>query len=235
MSASTVDGGSDEAGAGGASPDEAAMGGASASDDARSLGAVILAGGLARRMGGVDKGLVPLGGQPMIAHVMARVRPAVDALVINANRNEAVYAALGAKVVADHHPGHLGPLAGLAAGLAALDTARVLLCPCDSPFIATELVARLDKACAAAAVSIAVAHDGERLQPVFAVVDASIAPSLDAYLSAGERKIDRWYAGEAMQIVDCSDLAGSFRNINTEAERSDAEARLAEHPAGDGA
>jgi len=195
-----------------------------------SLGAVILAGGLARRMGGVDKGLVPLGGQPMIAHVMAQIRPAVHTLVINANRNEAVYSALGASVIADRHPGHLGPLAGLAAGLAALDTARVLLCPCDSPFIATELVSRLDSVCAEPRVSIAVAHDGDRLQPVFAVVDRRVADSLDAYLAAGERKIDRWYAGEAMRAVDCSDLAESFRNVNTEAERLLAERTLAASP-----
>lgn len=194
------------------------------------LGAVVLAGGLARRMGGVDKGLVPLGGRPMIEHVLGAVRPAVDALVVNANRSTDAYAAIArdhdATLVADRHAGHLGPLAGLAAGLHALDTTRAFLCPCDSPFVDAALVARLAEACTAPDVDIAVAHDGERLQPVFCVVERRLLDSLEAFLEAGERKIDRWYAGEAMRAVDCADLAVSFRNVNTEEERAAAEATL---------
>ena len=194
------------------------------------LGAVVLAGGLARRMGGLDKGLVPLGGRAMIEHVLARVRPSVDALVVNANRNAEAYAALAARheaaLVADGHPGHLGPLAGLAAGIGALGTTRVFLCPCDSPFVAPALVARLAAACAEPDTDIAVAHDGERLQPVFAVVERRLLSSLEAFLAAGERKIDVWYAAEAMRPIDCRDLAGSFRNINTDEERVAAEREL---------
>lgn len=192
-------------------------------DGPATLGAVVLAGGLARRMGGVDKGLVKLGGQPMIAHVIAAIRPAVDALVINANRNADAYAAFGAPVVADRLTGHLGPLAGLSAGIAALDTDRVLLCPCDSPFIVTELVTRLAAVAERPEVDIAVAHDGARMQPVFCIVDRRVAPSLDAFLASGERKIDRWFAAEAIETVDCSDLKTCFRNINTEAERLEAD------------
>lgn len=203
---------------------------ASAAGERGALGAVVLAGGLARRMGGIDKGLVTLGGRSMIEHVIAAVRPGVDALVVNANRNADAYAALGApfgaSVVADRHAGHLGPLAGLAAGIHALGTTRVLLCPCDSPFVAPALVERLAAACAEPAVDIAVAHDGERLQPVFCVVERRVLDSLEAFLASGERKIDRWYAGEAMREVDCADLAASFRNINTEAERAAAEREL---------
>ena len=194
------------------------------------LGAVVLAGGLARRMGGLDKGLVALGGRTMVEHVLAAVRPAVDALLINANRNAQAYAALGrpfdAAVVADRHAGHLGPLAGLAAALHALDTRRVLLCPCDSPFIDPALVARLADACREPGTDIAVAHDGERLQPVFCVVERRVLASLEAFLDGGQRKIDAWYAGEAVREVDCRDLADSFRNINTEEERAAAEAGL---------
>lgn len=195
------------------------------------LGAVVLAGGLARRMGGVDKGLVPLGGRPMIAYALAAVAPRVDAIVVNANRNADAYGALvdvhGGTVVADRHAGHLGPLAGLAAALHALDASRVFLCPCDSPFVAPALVDRLAEACAAPDVDIAVAHDGERLQPVFCIVERHVLPSLETFLASGERKIDRWYAGEAMRAVDCRDLAGSFRNVNTEEERVAAERELA--------
>ena len=200
------------------------------------LGAIVLAGGLARRMGGVDKGLVPLGSRTMIEHVLAAVRPAVDALVVNANRSAEAYAAIarahGGRVVPDRREGHLGPLAGLAAGLHALDTERAFLCPCDSPFVVPALVARLDRACAEPGVDVAVAHDGERLQPVFCVVRRGALDSLERFLDAGERKIDRWFAGEATRAVDCADLAPAFRNVNTEAERRAAEAELADAAAG---
>ena len=190
------------------------------------LGAVLLAGGLARRMGGVDKGLVTLGGRTMIERVIDAVDPHVDALVIVANRNAGAYAAFGPPVVPDRLAGHLGPLAGLAAGLHALDTRRAFMCPCDSPFVDPRLAPRLDDACAALGVEVAVAHDGERLQPVFAVVRRETLDSLERFLAAGRRKIDAWYAERAAVEVDCRDLADSFRNINTEAERAAAEAEL---------
>ena len=194
------------------------------------LGATVLAGGLARRMGGLDKGLVTLGGQPMVEHVLRAVQPAVEALVIVANRNGADYAAVGApfgaSVVADRHAGHLGPLAGLAAGIRALGTERVMLCPCDSPFVTAALAARLDAGCREEGIDIAVAHDGQRLQPVFCVVRREVLDSLEAFLDGGERKIDAWYAGESVREVDCRDLAAAFRNINTAEERDLAESAL---------
>ena len=195
------------------------------------LGAVVLAGGLARRMGGIDKGLVPLGGRAMVEHVVRAVHPCVETLLISANRNADAYAAIvgryGGAVVADRRAGHLGPLAGLAAGLHALDTERVLLCPCDSPFIVPALVERLAEACAAPAVDIAVAHDGERPQPVFCVLERHLLGSLERFLDDGRRKIDAWYAAEAVREVDCADLAAAFRNVNTEEERLAAEGALA--------
>jgi molybdopterin-guanine dinucleotide biosynthesis protein A len=133
-------------------------------------------------------------------------------------------------VIADTHDGHLGPLAGLSAGLTALDTELVFMCPCDSPFVASELIARLAMACCESEVDVAVAADAERLQPVFCVVKRHVQESLDAYLASGERKIDRWYATQKMQVVDCSDLDGSFRNINTEDERRTADAEMKTQP-----
>jgi len=191
------------------------------------IGAVVLAGGLARRMEGQDKGLVPLAGRAMAAWALAAVKPQVDSVVLNANRNATAYAALGVPVIADTHPGHLGPLAGLSAGIGALATDYVFMCPCDSPFVADSIVARLGNCCLEHGVDVAVAHDGEREQPVFCVVHRRTAPSLHAFLDAGERKIDRWYAQQSMQAVDCHDLAESFRNINTEEERAAAERELA--------
>ena len=185
------------------------------------VGAVVLAGGLARRMGGVDKALVPFLGRPMVAHVVERIRPHVAALVVNTNRDVGAYAGLGVRTVADAHADHPGPLAGLAAGLAALGTPYVFMCPCDSPFASGELVERL--AAGIAGHDVAVAHDGTRLQPVFALVRASVGASLDAFLAGGGRKIDAWYATLDAVEVRVPELAAAFANFNTAAELEAAE------------
>lgn len=191
-----------------------------------STGAVILAGGLARRMGGQDKGLVTLAGQPMVAHVLRTVQPLVDRCVVNANRNLDDYGRFDVPVITDRLEGHLGPLAGLSAGIESLDTDHVFMCPCDSPFLQAGLYQALLQACIEQDADLAVPHDGERLQPVFLVVQRRVKASLDAFLAAGERKIDRWF--DELQIVEvaAAGFAPSFRNINTEEERLRAEGEL---------
>jgi len=183
------------------------------------VGAVVLAGGLARRMGGQDKGLVELGNRPMAGWAVEAIRTQVHQLVINANRNHEAYSGLGCDVVADRHSGHIGPLAGLSAAMHHLDTDYVFMCPCDSPFIDSSLVDLLGHACIGQNSDIAVAHDGVRMQPVFCLAHKRSLSSLDAYLESGERKIDLWYDTMKTVEVDCSTVAVSFRNINTEDER----------------
>lgn len=190
------------------------------------IGAVVLAGGLARRMGGQDKGLVELGGRPMASWAVDAVKPHVHTMVINANRNHDAYSAMGCAVVADRHEGHIGPLAGLSAAIHQLDTDYTFMCPCDSPFVDSTLINLLGHACLTHSSDIAVASDGIRMQPVFCMVHKRTLESLDEYLESGERKIDRWYASQKMIEVDCSDYADSFRNINTEDERIEAAAQL---------
>jgi len=192
-------------------------------------GAVVLAGGLARRMGGRDKGLLLLDGRALVSHVLDAIAPAVDGSVINANRHAERYAAFGVPVVADAHADFPGPLAGLAAGIDALDTATVFMCPCDSPFVSAALVRTLARGLAAAEshVPIACAHDGERLQPVFALVRRECRTSLHDWLASGRRKIDAWYAEAGFVPVDCRAHTRSFVNINTEQERLAAEQGLA--------
>jgi len=158
------------------------------------IGAVVLAGGLARRMGGRDKGLIQIGEQPMASWVISAIRPQVHDIVINANRNHDAYASLGVQVIADRHSGHIGPLAGLSAAMHHLSTDYVFMCPCDSPFVDASIVSLLGEPCMDKAADISVAHDGERMQPVFCVAHRCCLESLDAYLASGERKIDRWYA-----------------------------------------
>jgi len=179
---------------------------------------VVLAGGLGRRMGGVDKGLQELDGQPLVAHVIARLAPQLGPLLINANRNAECYAAFGHPVVADAIDGFAGPLAGLHAALAAATTPYVATAPCDSPFLPDDLVSRLFSALTANAAQIAVARTGEQVHPVFCLCRRELLPSLAAYLQAGERRFGGWTATLATVEVAFDDQPAAFENINTRQE-----------------
>ena len=181
---------------------------------------VILAGGKARRMGGKDKGLIPFDGRPLVEWVIEALRPQVNGLVINANRNQEAYGAYGHPVVPDEIGGFQGPLAGFASAMAAVSTPWIVTLPCDGPFPAPDLVERLCTGLADNDAEIAVAGDGERMQPVYALIPVAPPPGLHGCLDAGERKIDRWYAAHRTTLVDFSDRPGCFANINS-AEDSD--------------
>ncbi|MEX0730853.1 MAG: molybdenum cofactor guanylyltransferase MobA [Aquisalimonadaceae bacterium] len=195
-------------------------------DNAEDITGLILAGGRATRMGGQDKGLITVAGRPMAAHILTALRPQVAALLINANRNLDRYAELGAPVVSDQVADFAGPLAGMASGLGSADTAWMVTAPCDSPLIPPDLVARLIAALRADGAELAVAWGEGRMQPVFALLPRRLLPSLNAFLQAGERKIDRWYAQHRVALADLSDRPEMFLNINTPEERDALEARL---------
>jgi molybdopterin-guanine dinucleotide biosynthesis protein A len=182
---------------------------------------IVLAGGQGRRMGGVDKGLVPLAGRPMVAHVIERLAPQVGPILVNANQNADAYAALGHPVVPDAVGGFAGPLAGLQAGLARASTPYVVTVPCDSPFLPPDLVARLGAALVRERAALAVAKTFDQPHPVFALVRRDVLPNLTAFLEGGGRKIDAWYASLAVVLVPFDDCEAAFRNINT---RDDLEA-----------
>ncbi|MDH3862388.1 MAG: molybdenum cofactor guanylyltransferase [Gammaproteobacteria bacterium] len=188
---------------------------------------VILAGGKATRMGGVDKGLVPINGRPMIAWVIDALRPQVTDLLINANRSHDRYRDFGCAVIDDGDSDFRGPLAGMVSGMRAARTPYIAVVPCDSPLIGAELVQRLYAAAASSGAPIAVAHDGERLQPVFALLSRDLLDDLAGYLDEGERKIDRWYARHGYERVDFSDVAESFANINAPDDKRALEEALA--------
>ncbi len=192
---------------------------------------LVLAGGQGRRMGGVDKGLVELRGRPMIAHVLERLAPQVDELLINANQNRERYAAFGCSVVEDVVRGFAGPLAGLHAGLAAAHGTLVVTAPCDSPFLPTDLVARLRSALQERDADVAVARTFDQPHPVFSLVHRRVLPHLAAFLEAGGRKIDAWYATLKVIEVPFDDVADAFRNINTRSELQDADAAPASNRA----
>ena len=167
---------------------------------------IVLAGGLARRMGGQDKGFVELAGKPMVAHVLSRLAPQVGPILINANRNAERYAEFGWPVVGDDVAGFLGPLAGVLTGLGA----------------------GLGGALIEQSADVAVADDGQRLQPVFMLARREVLPSLETFLTAGHRKIDAWFAGLRLARADFSDSASSFANVNGPADRDALEAALLE-------
>ncbi|TYQ13860.1 UNVERIFIED_ORG: molybdopterin molybdotransferase [Zoogloea ramigera] len=197
----------------------------------------ILAGGRGTRMGRVDKGLQPLGDTTMAGHVLARLRPQVGAIAINANRNLTQYQALAGPdvaVVADHIGGFEGPLAGLQTALlycsahctAQGDTALVLTAPCDSPFLPPDLAARLHAALVAndADVALAVTMETDpenanaapyrQRHPVFSLIRANLLPQLEAWLATGARRMEGWYHTLSVAEVLFDDAA-AFRNINT--------------------
>jgi molybdopterin-guanine dinucleotide biosynthesis protein A len=183
---------------------------------------IVLAGGMGRRMGGTDKGLVELGGKPMVAHVLARLAPQVGSVLINANQNRDRYAQFGCPVVADAVGGYAGPLAGLHAGMTEATTRFVVTVPCDSPFLPTDLVARLATAIARDNVQLAVAKTLDQPHPVFALVSRDVLPHLASYLHGGGRKIDAWYATLRVTLVPFDDCQDAFRNINTADELASA-------------
>ncbi len=191
---------------------------------------LVLAGGRGSRMGGADKGLQIYQGQPLALHALARLRPQVGPLMINANRNLAAYAALGAPVWPDPLPDFPGPLGGLLAGLQHCETPYLATVPCDTPRFPADLVERLAHGLVQAQADVAMAvtreiagptpggaAEGPRAQPVFALVRADRLNSLLACLQSGERRAAVWMRQQRCVEVLFGDSA-AFTNANTLAD-----------------
>lgn len=194
---------------------------------ARGVTGLVLAGGRARRMGGEDKGLVQVGGRAMACWVAEALAAQCERVLINANRNADRYRELtGWPVIADGVDGFAGPLAGMASGLAACETPLLACAPCDSPLLAPDLVARLRRALEAEEAELAVAHDGERMQPVFVLLRRELLADMSGFLAGGGRKIDAWYATRRTALAPFADHPHMFLNVNTPDERDALDARL---------
>ncbi len=177
----------------------------------RAVSGLILAGGRGLRMGGVDKGLQPLHGRPLVAHVIERLGPQVGTLLISANRNLEQYGAFGLPVLRDADDDFKGPLAGLLAGLAAAQSPWLVCAPCDVPHLPTDLVSRL--AAARDNVSIVIPRDADgRLQPLCALLRCDLHDSLALALEGGQRRVLGWMQDQPHQILD---IVGDFGNLNT--------------------
>lgn len=182
------------------------------SDD---VAVVILAGGQGRRMGGQDKGLLEFNGKPLIEHILTNISAQCGAIYINANRNMDRYARYGVPVLSDELDDFQGPLAGFSAALANVPTPLVQTLPCDCPFLPNDLIRRMLEGLNANNADIAVAHDGDRLQPVYALIKTELKQNLDDFLARGDRKIDLWFAQTQMVTVDFSDSRQLFENLNS--------------------
>lgn len=186
--------------------------------------AIVLAGGLATRLGGVDKALVPLAGRPLLAHVLERLQPQCDDIVINHNRDSAEMREFGHRLVPDRRQDYAGPLAGIAAALPFCAHDLVLVVPCDCPFLPVDLYARL-AAAMTADNGLALAHDGERLQPLFMLLRRDRLRALEHYLEGGSRKVEGWCLAQNPALVHFTD-SHAFMNINTPEELDKAEQML---------
>lgn len=187
------------------------------------ISAILLAGGAGRRMGGQDKGWLEFRGQPLVRHVITRIRPQVDEIVISANRNLDAYRALGYRVVTDSCAGFQGPLAGVLAGLKAVQHDWVLTVPCDSPLLPPDLAQRLIAPLLTGNAQIAVARTGERQYPVIMVCARALIEDLQRYLDEGARAVSGWQSRHCPAVVEFPDAA-AFVNINQPEDL-----RLADH------
>ncbi len=186
---------------------------------------LVLAGGQGRRMGGRDKGLIPLAGRPLVAHVLDRLRPQVAAVAISANRHREEYGRYGCPVWADELPDRPGPLAGILTALGRIDTDWLLAVPVDAPALPSDLAERLLAAAVEDDAPAALAAVDGRREPAFCLVHRRLRDDLAGFLAAGERRLGGWLARHAAAIADFTD-AGAFDNLNTPDDLQRFEARL---------
>lgn len=182
------------------------------------ISGLILAGGQARRMNGVDKGLQLLQGKPLYMHTLARLVPQVTACMISANRSLDVYRQSGLPVYTDSIAGYAGPLSGILTGLQQMPYDWLLCVPCDSPYLPLNLAEKFIKAkqqSAAQNCVIFYADDGERVHPTFCFIHRTLAPTLANYLQQGGRRMLEFMKSQQAIAVDFSEQKENFININT--------------------
>lgn len=177
------------------------------------LTGIILAGGQGRRMGGQDKGLVLFNGIPLYQHVLQRLRPQVDIVMISANRNFDRYQSSGFAVIPDTLPDYPGPLAGMLSGLLAAETEWIVFCSCDTPFVPDDYVQQLWRQREEALTVWA--RSAERDHPALALLHRSLAQPLANYLQRGERRLMQFLREQGGHAVTLAQDEAAFRNVNT--------------------
>jgi molybdopterin-guanine dinucleotide biosynthesis protein A len=197
---------------------------------------LVLAGGLARRMGGGDKARIRVGGATILTRVLASLKPQCERVIINANGDPARFADTGLPVVVDSVPDFAGPLAGILAGLdwAAAHAPQLewlLSVPGDCPFLPKDLLARLHGARLAARTPLACARSGEWRHPVVALWPVALREDLRRALTKEDlHKIEIWTARHGIAIADWpAEPVDPFFNVNTPDDAARAEALAAKY------
>ncbi|TSA19743.1 MAG: molybdenum cofactor guanylyltransferase [Betaproteobacteria bacterium] len=180
--------------------------------------AILLSGGRGSRLGGIEKGLAPLAGRPLISWVIHRIAAQVDEIVISANRQLNDYRALGHPVIADTlHDDQLssfaGPLAGILAAAAHTHAEWLLVVPCDTPFLPRDLVARLHAA-STPTQRLVRASDAKRIHYAVMLLHRSLLPDMADFLSEGQRSVQHWHARHPVAEASFADPT-AFANLNT--------------------
>jgi molybdopterin-guanine dinucleotide biosynthesis protein A len=194
---------------------------------------VLLAGGLARRMGGGDKPLTRLGGSTILDRVIAVMAPQCEELILNVNGDPARFASAGLPVVSDSIPDFAGPLAGVLAALDWVaghrpDVEWVVSVAADTPFLPLDLVARLHEAREQSEMPLAQAETNGRTHPVNALWNVALRDDLRRAMDGGMRKIDAWTARHGIvNVVWSADPVDPFFNANTPEDVMEAERLLA--------
>ena len=183
---------------------------------------LILAGGRAQRMGGIDKGLIPFHGKALIEFAINRLKPQVSTILINANRSITKYSHYGYPVLMDETPDFSGPLAGFSVGLKHCKTPYLLTSPCDSPLLPFDLAQKMAAELEGNNLELVFASSKEEdgkiwSQPVFCLMKSSLQDSLNAFLSKGDLKIDRWFK-ELRSGTVVFENPQAFANVNTPEE-----------------
>jgi molybdopterin-guanine dinucleotide biosynthesis protein A len=200
------------------------------------IAGVLLAGGQSQRMGGGDKNLRLLGGKPMLAHVIERAKPQVDALVLNANGDPQRFANFGLPVISDSIAGFAGPLAGVLAGLDwaaehVPEAELVASFATDAPFFPRDLVNRLAVALEEGGFDLACAQSNGQAHPVFGLWPLSLRGALREALAAGMRKVDRWTARyKLVEVEFLAEPVDPFFNANRPDDLAEAERLIALAP-----
>jgi molybdopterin-guanine dinucleotide biosynthesis protein A len=187
---------------------------------------VILAGGLATRMGGGDKSLLPLGGKPILQHVIDRLEPQTDGVILNANGPATRFADYDLKVVADSIPDFAGPLSGVLAGLdyaASNGFSHIITAAADTPFFPCDLTPQLLLAGEANGLALAASPSGR--QPTFGLWPVALRDDLRAALTGGLRKVVMWTQKHNAGTAEFPDDTAFF-NVNTPQDLQTAEAML---------
>lgn len=190
-------------------------------NSSKKITGLILAGGRAQRMGGIDKGLIPFHNKPLIESAIERLKPQVASILINANRNITKYAHYGYPVIMDETPDFSGPLAGFSIGLKNCQTPYLLTSPCDSPLLPSDLAEKMVTELELNNLDLVYAsslEDGKAwAQPVFCLMRSNLRDSLTNFLNKGDLKIDRWFK-ELHSGTVIFENALAFANVNTPEE-----------------